>query len=562
MAENPSNRETARPIRPQFLDDDGNEIPAPRPRVWLAVAETLLVFLAIFLHGATLPPDLNEVHYLGKARHYWNPAWCQGDFFLETADAHQVFYWTFGWLTLDRFGLSLDRVAWIGRLATWVLLAIAWRRLSWAVVPRPVVAVVTAVLFLALVARCHMAGEWIVGGVEAKGFAYAMVLFGLGSLVQQRWRTAIVLFGAATAFHVLVGGWSLVALAIAWVLLRGTAPTPIRLVPALIAAAVLAAPSVWFALELNLHGDGQTGAAANAIYVYDRLPHHLVLTGMKPEFIVRFVVLILIGVGLVLGLVHNTATRKIAAFGAAAVAIALVGAVLSMAVAIAPDVTSDPMAAVLRFYWFRLADIVVPLAVTLLAAARIEEAYVRNAVRGSYLAAAVLLVTAAHLAVLLYERRPGTEIALYSPADAKSRVAVDGRTVIAADDWIDVCHYFRDRPHISPAAKVLTPRNSHSFKWHAERPEVGTWKDIPQDAASIVEWMERMQTIHANRDKSAPARRWSRTLGELGAEELTRVAQKYGAEYIVSEAEPPVDLPKIHGNRSYSVYRIVPEPRR
>ena len=43
-----------------------------------------------------------------------------------------------------------------------ILLAIAWRRLSWALVPKPVVAVATAVLFMALVSRCHMAGEWIV----------------------------------------------------------------------------------------------------------------------------------------------------------------------------------------------------------------------------------------------------------------------------------------------------------------------------------------------------------------------------------------------------------------
>lgn len=560
MAEKRSPRVAARPLRPQFLDDDGNEIPPPRRRVGLAVVETLLVFLAIFLHGATLPPDLNEVHYLGKARHYWNPAWCQGDFFLETADAHQVFYWTFGWLTLDRWDLSLERIAWIGRLTTWLLLAIAWRRLSWAVVPRPMAAVVAAVLFLGLVARCHMAGEWIVGGVEAKGFAYAFVLFGLGSLVRQRWRTTIVLFGAATAFHVLVGGWSLVALAIAWALLRSTAPAPVRLVPALVVAAVLAAPSVWFALELNLGGDARTAAAANAIYVYDRLPHHLVLTGMKPEFIARFAMLILIGVGLVLGLVPTTATRKLAAFGAATVAIALVGAVLSFAAEIAPELTAAPAAALLRFYWFRLADIVVPLGVTLLAAVRIDRAYERDPVRGSYLAAAVLLISALHLGALLYERRPGTEVARYAPADAKSRVAQGEKSAIAADDWLVACSYFRD-PNIAPTAKVLTPRNSHSFKWHAERPEVGTWKDIPQDAASIVEWMDRMNAIHANRDKATPERRWSRTLGELGAEELARVARKYGAEYIVAEADPPVALPVVYGNRSYTIYRLPPEAR-
>ena len=35
-----------------------------------------------------------------------------------------------------------------------------------------------------------MAGEWVVGGVEAKGFAFALVFFALESGVRERWRTA------------------------------------------------------------------------------------------------------------------------------------------------------------------------------------------------------------------------------------------------------------------------------------------------------------------------------------------------------------------------------------
>ena len=84
-----------------------NHEPA-RPRLWQTLAEIVLVFAIFALHGAYPTPDSNEAHYLAKAKHYWHPDWAAGDFFLETADAHQVFYWTFGWLTL---WLSLDAVA-------------------------------------------------------------------------------------------------------------------------------------------------------------------------------------------------------------------------------------------------------------------------------------------------------------------------------------------------------------------------------------------------------------------------------------------------------------------
>ena len=152
-------------------DQDRNESNLGSSR-WTAAAEIMLIFLMFFLYAGWPPPDVNEAHYLAKAKHYWQPAWCPTDHFLESADAHLVFYWTFGWLTR----LSpLPVAAWLGRFFTWFLLAWSWRRLSWAVIPRPFASLLTAWGFLLFSGRCHMAGEWVVGGVEAKGIAYALV---------------------------------------------------------------------------------------------------------------------------------------------------------------------------------------------------------------------------------------------------------------------------------------------------------------------------------------------------------------------------------------------------
>src|SRR3990172_12023409 len=158
-----------------------------RPTALHVPAEILLVFAVFFLHGAWPVPDVNEPYYLGKAIHFWNPDWAAGDFFLNTADSHQVFSMAFGWLSL---GLGPRALAWTLRLLTWGLLAWSWRRLSFAVAPRRWIAVVTAALFVLLQSRCAMAGEWVVGGAEAKGFAYVFVLLGLEALVRDRWGRA------------------------------------------------------------------------------------------------------------------------------------------------------------------------------------------------------------------------------------------------------------------------------------------------------------------------------------------------------------------------------------
>ncbi len=97
-------------------DSHAGRAVAPRSR-WF---EALLIFSLFFLYTSGPPPDVNETHYLPKAKHYWNPDWCGPDVFLDSADPHTVFYWMFGWMTL--WG-SLGTVAWIGRTFTWTLLS-------------------------------------------------------------------------------------------------------------------------------------------------------------------------------------------------------------------------------------------------------------------------------------------------------------------------------------------------------------------------------------------------------------------------------------------------------
>ena len=172
--------------------------------LWLA---TMLVFAA---HGAWPVPDVNETHYLSKAKHYWNPAWCARDTFLNSADAHLVFYWTFGWLTRV---FDLPIVAWLGRWLTWGLLAWAWQTLFERSAARREWGPLAAALYVLLTERLHLAGEWVIGGIEAKGFAFVFVWWAYAELVagQSRWPRAIVLFALATLFHPLVGGWAALA---------------------------------------------------------------------------------------------------------------------------------------------------------------------------------------------------------------------------------------------------------------------------------------------------------------------------------------------------------------
>src|SRR6478752_4250138 len=72
---------------------------ADRRSGWQTFVEVLLVVAVCFVTTGDAAPNVNEAHYLSRLKHYWNPAWCAGDKFLDSTDTQLVFIWLFGWVT-------------------------------------------------------------------------------------------------------------------------------------------------------------------------------------------------------------------------------------------------------------------------------------------------------------------------------------------------------------------------------------------------------------------------------------------------------------------------------
>jgi len=520
-------------VKPAVLDESKSPAATANGRTQ-AIAETFLIFLLFFIQGGTAVPSVNEPHYLSKAKHYWNPDWCATDFFCTSADAHEVFYWTFGWLSLF---VSLPVMAWCGRVLTWGLLAWAWQRLSVAIVPGRFYAVLSASLFVTLNDRYHMAGEWVIGGVEAKGFAYVFVLLALEAVVRAQWRRVLPLLGAACALHVIVGGWATVAATVAW----WTAPDRPRvgtLLGPLGIAIALSLLGLWPALALSHGVAADLVAQANQIYVYERLPHHLVPEFFPPRMIVRHLLLI----GVLVVLARNTPREpriaRLLAFVATAVGIAALGMIISLGILINPATA----AGLLRYYWFRSTDVMVPLGVSLLLVWRLwqwQPTMPRRHV-GSMVVVVGLLVVHFGRVLDLRHAYPA------APADA-------GTHNLAA--WREACDWVAE--NTAPDAIFLTPRMSHTFRWYAGRGEVITRKDVPQDAAGIIEWWRRMNAVYRAADGASQV--WQDSLAELGSARLRQLGHEFGADYVITSAYPALHLPRVGpSNPSYAIYRLPP----
>ena len=126
----------------------------------------MFTLFAVFAAWRSPVPGVNEPHYLCKAKHFWDSGWCARDLFLSSANAHWTFYATVGSLTRV---LSLEQVAWIGRILVSGGLGLAWVRLASLFVKNPLSLLGSACFFLALGDR-QSVGRVAAGGRRGQGF--------------------------------------------------------------------------------------------------------------------------------------------------------------------------------------------------------------------------------------------------------------------------------------------------------------------------------------------------------------------------------------------------------
>ncbi|MDO5554438.1 MAG: hypothetical protein Q4G68_11830 [Planctomycetia bacterium] len=596
------------------------------------ILESLIVFLMLALYGYWPTPDVNEQYYIGKAIHFWNPDWLSNDTFFKTPDSHWFFYATFG--LFSKF-FSPVALAWFGRITAWLLTAFAWQCLSRTLIPVRYAAIGTVCGLLFFLDAFHLAGEWLVGGIEGKGYAFPLVFWGLALFCQRRYSQAWLALGLASAFHVLVGGWTVLALLPVWLFETWSSAEQgrisaigrglKRMAPGLILGGLVALLGLLPALALDSGADAKTARLAHQIYVFVRLPHHLVPSLLPWIFPVRFFALVAVTI-LLACLWRRTvsttnASDRIAAmriftrFVFVAVAIAFCGLLLDYGslLLVKWEILADRYvtADLLRFYFFRLSDWAVPAGLAFLACDLFTRVWPdRSALTVPRIIRFTLVAAGSFTLVkCLLERqaqavataatidpnfpvapRPVTAIAFLltvcilagfvllanrTRIDSAEKNSLDHARVLSlalllflaaplyytvnllnlksapllcrseppkasiAAGWRQACDWIRG--NTPEEAVFLTPRDVDSFKWCANRAQAGTWKEMPQDATSIVRWYKRMERLYTVPNDTSRTR-WNQALVVVmlakGPRRVYDECRELGLDWIIAEAPP------------------------
>ncbi len=587
---------------------------------WWSVTDFFLTLLVFYLFAGTGVPDVNEPHYWTKGAHFWDRTFGQGDIFLESGDAHWFFYLVFCWLTLF---FSLEQSVWIGRWVTWTLLAVGWTFLLRSLFatylrspgdvggePRssspacrfPIVAAVAAPIWLAGLHWGNWAGEWVVGGCESKGPAYAFFFLGLGLFTRSKWTLGWTCIGLGSAFHVVTGLWVIatVGLASIWIQLFwdrvgfGAWSWMHRAGWGLCLAGFLAGAIPAIQMDRETPRDEQTQAAV--AQVYKRLGHHLspskfsqvrwrgaawllgvsavvvLLTSRarwsfppRPSLRSERATLENRGPGVPPGV--GTATpgetpgprqenssqpsrwgwvrygnepfRWLAVVSCIAFGFALTGLAIDFLLS---ERAPQFAASILRFYWFRWNEVVWPLTLSVVVVAISLRFLVLPEGRRRLVATLGMFVSI----WILWERVDQHKSAIIPPGErqnflVKQDTPDDERRYYT--DWIAVCNWIRE--NIDDDGLWLTPRRQQSFKWRTHKAELACWKDMPQNAADVVLWNDRIQSAYTYDEK--------KRLLPLTEEKLRTLAREYPVRYLL------LDM-RVAGQQIPSWKQLYPSP--
>jgi hypothetical protein len=351
----------------------------------------------------------------------------------------------------------------------------------------------------------------------------------------------------------------------------------------------LALPGIVPTLNLMSNAPPDIAGEAARIYVFQRLPHHLVFHTFGTWYYARHALLILAWIVFAWLTKRETASGRLSAVIIGALTIAMFGIFIDLAGLMNIRLEGRTLAEyqlraapLLRLYWFRLEDALLPAATALAFCAWLRRGQVASPVRASWLLCGAIILAGVNLADLCYWRAqvrvPDSVIQQRPTFDSRPRWWLDepravgrmfrplpgGDQLLTARAWLaywqSACRWISEN---TPAdAKFLTPRRQQTFTWYAGRAQVASWKDIPQDARSIVAWKRTLDDLYPNVESH-----WLEDLAAFTDEELIALARKYNCQYIVIDRTrssrriglPSVYPPFLEDNPAFEVFRV-PDP--
>ncbi|MGL6337705.1 MAG: DUF6798 domain-containing protein [Waterburya sp.] len=495
----------------------------------------------------------NEVDVLPLAKQFVAPDWIPNDWYLNLETNYRaLFQVIFGWLIVH---LGFLPTSIIGRLICYILVA-------WGIVLLgQKLSLSLSYLLLATIAVTYqgslqgaIAGEWFVGGLEAKAVAYGLILLAIPLMLKRKYILMTLLLGLATSFHVLVGGWAFLT-TLGWFCVRPKERLLKLgqkgwLLP--IIYLIASAGAIPGSLQQLLSSPPSGNISPAFIYVFLRLPHHLNPFAWHPLLWLRLIIYLVILTLCLVTLKKNAdlkgwkaedyARFELAEF----TLISLIPFVAGVAIAF-----FDHQGTWLQYYPFRFGDMMLPLTTSLLLACNLETKFATQKPKLR------LWLVGCLSCILFVQIAFFTQQAIAVPTFPSEQQDVDSQWK-SMSDWI--------RDHTAEDAIIIShPWKLANFTWMTERATIAKLKLFPQTKEAILEYYERLNDLSGGAvakiyfgDEELDQRKTIKAISEgfshLNTAQVQNLMTKYKSNYFLTNSSHYLDLPIVHTQAGYILY--------
>ena len=510
-----------------------------------SVGKILFIFLLII--PATFSNIDNEVDVLPFAKQIVNRNWLPNDWYLNLDIGYRLPFSLFighlvSWLGFEAGG-------YVGRLLIYLILGIAFYTLFRALQLKFPFGLLALLLFVSN--QSLVAGEWIIDGAETKPIAYALAILSFAFFFRKRFLLGFAFAGAAISFHVLVGFHALFCTAVA-ILLNKEWRSQWRQYFIHSWPFFITASFGLVAITKQLFEQSNVDAhKAWEIYVQFRNPHHTLPSAWDGSLWVGLLILA-IGLFLVMYFVgRSDAVRFVSAYALGSVLLFLFGLTL-----FALGETT-----LLRYYWFRFADVMIMFLSTVLIALVLDgigdgriftdrflyQFQLKLQPKLKYLLgriAPTVIIYAAILMIFLSLYQLSTNYKNSRQSNTEPR--------ISAFEWIS--------EYTPKEAIFLVDPGMFDFYLHAERAMFVSWKHVPNSATDILEWYARIILCNGGRlpEKNGfdSVEELQSNFYKLDEKQIRQIADSYGISYYLGLPSQGLSFEMVYSNQSFAVYKI------
>jgi hypothetical protein len=376
-----------------------------------------------------------------------------------------------------------------------------------------------------------------------------MVFLSLAFFLRKRFFWGFVFAGAAMSFHVLIGIYALFCIGVAFILNKTWRNDWLLVLKNSWPVLITGIFGWWAVVGQLLPQKGVNLVQAWLIYVEYRVPQHVFPKAWSPQgnpwraelALAAFLFLIMYFLS------NSTKGRFIAAFSLGSVFLFLVGLFIYYVLGNTP---------LLRFYWFRFPDVMVPFMSLLLIALFLNDFADKRITKDSLFQRIQLkiqtifrLLPPIIIVVLIIMMVQQTNRFLSS---YHASLHPNPPAILATLNWIS-----RNTP--KQAIFLVDPSES-DFYIYAQRAMLVSWKSSPESGSEILEWYKRIKLCNGNvdlenRGYNAPQELHS-NFYKLNASQVQQIANLYGINYFLGLATQNFPFERVYSDSTYAIFKI------